>query len=272
MYLWDAVNAQLVIYDRDSQEVLASTDVLNDFYYSFNSLDSFITAGNSITLGFHLLKVSDGAAVSLLALPSDAGLFPLASSGDLHLFTLSTFGERLVETERRVVAWDGDALALVPVGDISGIITGGAIVGDKLYYTTLVDGRSYSLKVVQLGVETATPTLVEEGLLYPDVYSFRGELLKRVDDGRVVAVPDVGGAASSWECPVACFFLDEVGLVLSLAGGVEAPVHGVVYDGFTATPIGTVRDVVGATVSDSGLTVYGWHDMVSELKGSEQPT
>lgn len=190
LYRWST--RHLVRYSTRKKAVTFETRSPQTFQYAFSARSGLYTSGDSIAYGFRLLEIDGGQARTVLRADGPKGLFPVART--------------TTDTVVSVVDYDalghirGSRLARVRGGRLDTITEltasplGGAILGDRLYFTTAAaDGRqTYDLLVTDLNMPR--PTRVRTGLRSPQIYAGNGRLIV---DGRSESIGSTGATGST---------------------------------------------------------------------------
>ncbi len=248
LVLFNRYRQRLLTFDPDAQAIDEMSNVLNYLQYEFPTGSDLYTAGHSITNGFSVVQVVDETIQTVLEVADDEGIFPLATDGDRSFFLLTRYVDG-AEVDRRLVRLDEGA-ALVEYPNATGLIDGGALVGDTLYYTVFREQTGdYALFQADAGDPAAQPVAVQQGMPSGRLYVHDGELYTS-DQTSIFRGDD------RFECADLCYFYDDLGVLVRIAVNADSDLALDVVDTDTKEVIGSVTGVIDFRVGDGGVTVY----------------
>lgn len=245
--LFNRFTQRLLTYEPTSGAVLSASTAPNFLQYGFATTSGVYTAGFSSGTGFRIVEAVGGRLSTLLELPDDQGIFPLASSGSRLLFTRSEYDAGREIGRSLVELVDG---ALVEDGRATGLVDSGVIVGDDLYYTVYVPATDdYTLHRLSLLDRSVPPEqlgspLPEGGLFAHDSTVFTAQ------QGRLVS------AGSSFECDHLCVFDDALDVLLRMRVNEQAGLSLDVVDTVSGTVLDSRTDVIDFAVDGANVVVY----------------
>jgi hypothetical protein len=247
LILFNRFTQRLLTYDPATFSVTGESNAENFLQYAFPTLSDYFTAGNSAGTDFRVVRVSGGTVQTVLELPDGQGVFPLATDGERVLFTRSTYDDASREVGRVLVSLEEGALVEDP--RISEPVDSGAIVGDRLYYTSYVDATTdYELRVVSL-TDDAPPALLASGLESGRLFAHDGQVFTSTQDRLV-------NGDQSFDCVELCWFQDELGILLRMRVGEQAGLALDVLDIRTQEVLETRNDIIDFAVEDDTVVIY----------------
>ena len=249
IYLINPFTQQLVVYDRGSHQVIASSQTPNHFYYTFSPPTSLYTAGHSFDNGFTLLEISDRNVSILTTAGEHDGLFPLATFGESVFLNKVTYDSNGAQISNTIVVRDGDG-GLRSYFDVDGVITYGAIAGDRLYYSVYDDSTElYQVYSLAVGDFSSKPRLERSGLKIGRIYAHHDQIIFP-DDTTVQDGDNV------FPCTDLCYFYDDPDLFIRVAVDENGDLALTVYGGTSGILLGQAASLVGFTVNDAEVIAY----------------
>jgi hypothetical protein len=246
--LYKRFTQRLVAYDRKTFRVTQESNAPNYIQYSFPVLSDFFTAGNSIGDDFSVLRVRGNSVETVLRMPPNTGIFPLATDGRRRIYTMSRYTNG-TEDSRVVVAID-DAGKIQEYPSATGLVDSGAIIGSVLHFTTFDEKtEKYTLSTMDLDHADAKPRLVSHGLAEGPLFVHDGQLFQS-------AARKLVSGKKTFECTEYCYFYDEFGVLLRVYLSREANLSLDVVDLASQRVLASYADLVDFTVKDGKMVVY----------------
>lgn len=248
LVLFNRFTQRLVAYDPATSQVVPPSTAPTTSQYGFPTASPYYTTGNSAGTGFRVVRVEGRGVDTVVTLPDGEGVFPLATDGEVHLFTRSEYRADGRETRRALVTLEGDRLVEHP--EVTGAVDRGAVLRGQLYYTTYEPSTDdWSLRRVPVADRTARPELVRTGLQGAGVHVHEGRVVTTTAD-RLVS------GERSWPCVDLCWFEDAHRALLRLRVDEQAGLSLDVLDTRDGRLRATRGEVVDFAVEGATLVVY----------------
>jgi hypothetical protein len=260
--LYNRFTQRLLAYDRKTFAVTQESDAPNYIQYSFPVVSEYFTAGDSIGDDFSVLRVRDNEIETVVEMPPNTGIFPLATDGRRYLYTMSEYANG-AETSRVIVSLDPDG-TVHPYANATGLTDSGAIIGTTLHFTVFDEQKKkYDLKSLDLRDHEARPRSEASGL--PDGGLFVHERKLFRSTGTAIV-----NGAEAYDCAQYCYFLDGAGVLVRVYVSKAAGLALQVVDTTSKKVLDSRADIIDFAVADGELTVYrvGAIDTITLPRGS----
>jgi hypothetical protein len=237
--------------------VTFETEHPQTFQYGFSARSGLYTSGDSLTYGFRLLDASGQEVRTIFEAKGARGLFPVARTATQIIVSEIDYDDAgRIRGSRLARVNDGE---LEVIAELPASPLGGAILGDRVYFTVAAEGgqKSYDLLVVDL--TSRAMTRVRSGLNQPQVYSASGKLMV---DGRL------DEAGLSFPCDYECATEDTGKWLFSLHPDQNRDLVLEVFAVASGRSVwSTAGDIVDYRLDGGELTVYLNGRIVSQRLG-----
>lgn len=251
-FVFDPFEQQLVSYDDARGHVVATSHEDGFYYYGFRTATNLYTSGDNETNGFKILEIDAHTIRTVVTMPKDEAVFPLATAEGKTFFIVYDykpgFGEE--ELRRRIVRLlpDGTMQTYRTFTGRDELVDDGVLLGGRLYYT-LGDASSdvgslYSIDAREPGAE---PRLERTGLKSDEVYAQGGRLL--TSDGTTIT-----DGKRSFTCTDLCWFYDDPSVLVAFVDEGTSTILKVI-DATTGRTLHEVGEPVGFQLDGRRLTV-----------------
>ncbi|MFB9331136.1 hypothetical protein ACFFSY_34815 [Paenibacillus aurantiacus] len=250
VYLVNRYSQKLLTYNPKTKSIEEQQNIPNYIYYEYNTVSPFFTVGNSITNGFSILKMDKNVVDEVVRLKDrkNEAIFPLATNNERHFFIHSYYDDSGKETKRAIAELIQDRTQDIP--NVSGLVSDGAIVKDKLYYTVYNESsNSFELQSLLLDNLQAAPHTEAENLESGNVYSLNGELLTSNNEL-------IFNDSMQFEKKTLNYIEDELNILIQIYPNEQADLVLDVIDTASKKQIGSVSGVIDFSIDQRVVTVY----------------
>lgn len=162
--VYNAFDQKFIPYDTKTSTIPTVKSKDNIFQYSFKTKSPYYTSGDSFYNNFEIVKLTSGAIETVYTLENEEtdAVFPLATDGENYFFTKATY---LGDLPPSFVICKFQDNKLMEYPNNKGAICNGALLDNKLYYTTYnqTDDK-YSLYVLDYSDMSNKANLINNNL------------------------------------------------------------------------------------------------------------
>ncbi|AXM89250.1 hypothetical protein CI793_00910 [Anoxybacillus ayderensis] len=185
--LYNRFTQKLVAYDFSTNTIKQQTNQPNYIVYAFSTKSPYYTAGDSTGRDFSLFTIKGNEIEKVYDGRKGEAIFPLADDGNYHVFIRMYLDNDGEEVSRSIIRWDEKEKSFIKYSHVKGLVSYGAIMHEKLYYTVYEPYKDYyTMYVLDLSNENNQPRLVESGLKAGELYVIDGALY-RSDEEKIYA-------------------------------------------------------------------------------------
>jgi hypothetical protein len=251
IYVFAPWDQQLTTYDPGGGGVVDTSGGGQFYYYGFPTDSSLYTMGDTDALGFVVVDVQPTRVRTVAVAAPDEAIFPLATDGSRAFFTVYTYGERGVESGRRIVrlTGNGEFETYATFAGMTELVDRGVLIGDLLYYSVYnVERDEHAVFSISADEPGATPVLVRSALESGELYAVADTLL--TSDGTTIT-----GGDHRYECAAMCWFYEEPAVMVRITAEASELVLSVI-DWRTNLLLERVPGIVGFDMEGAQLTAY----------------
>jgi len=179
-YVYNVNDENVDCYNKKNQHIysyIVNTDspYQNTFFYTSKQIGKYYSVGDSIEGDFCLICLNNNDYQILYReIDKKKSFFPIAQTSDLVF--LSVENEYSDTIKGSLAMWNEKSGFQYIDLETDDVIICGSICDNKLYYTTYQKYNLYYLYELDYTNSLSKPTLVNDSLIYPEIYAYNGNI------------------------------------------------------------------------------------------------